>query len=104
MSTTIDSKITTVSLRNQGLFGMPGFGTTKYKYFSELSVIGAKPNRTFSVDLYRVEDGITKRVAFRNNVGRLDQVYIEGIYQSNEQERALYLSIDKQTKLSTSYK
>ena len=35
MSTTIDSKITTVSLRNQGLFGMPGVGTTKYKYFSE---------------------------------------------------------------------
>ena len=103
MSTTIDSKITTVSLRNQGLFGMPGFGTTKYKYFSELSIIGKKPNRTFSVDLYRIEDGITQRVAFRNNVGRLDQVLIEGIYQSNEQERALYLSIDKQTKLSTSY-
>ena len=103
MSTTIDSKVVQVSLRNQGVFGMPGFGTTKYKYFSELSIIGKKPNRTFSVDLYRKEDGLTQRVAFRNKVGRLDQVLIEGIYQSNEQERALYLSIDKQTKLPTSY-
>ena len=103
MSTTIDSKVVQVSLKNQGVLGMPGFGDTKYKYFSELTINGRKPNRTFSVDLYREEDGLTTRVAYRNDVGRLDQVLIEGIYQSNEQERALYLTVDKQTKLPLSY-
>ena len=99
MSTTIDSKVKTVALRNQGVFGMPGIGKTKYKYKSELTITGKHPNRQFLVDVYREEDGISIRIGSRNDVGRLDQ---EGS-QTDDLEKHHFLTIDYQTKLPTAY-